>query len=58
MSELKPCPFCGGDAVVRPLTISRSFLVCCNDCPAGMVLPYDSEAEAIEAWNTRTEKER
>lgn len=53
MRELKPCPFCGGRAVVRAFTISRSFVVCCEDCPIGFVLPYDSEEEAVEAWNTR-----
>lgn len=56
MSELKPCPFCGGRAVVRAFTISRSFVVCCEDCPIGFLVPYDSEEEAVEAWNTRAER--
>lgn len=57
MPELKPCPFCGGEAVVRAFTISRSFVVCCEDCPIGFLVPYDSEEEAVEAWNTRAVEE-
>lgn len=56
MRELKPCPFCGGKAVVRALTISRSFVVFCEDCPIGFLVPYDSEEEAVDAWNTRAER--
>ena len=46
MSELKPCPFCGGEA-----TDYGSFVQCENeDCE---VNPH---AETIEAWNTRAER--
>lgn len=67
MSELKPCPFCGGTAVsiqkieprlYRPVK-NHPFSVVCWECDlffgydsdyGGM---FDTEAEAIKAWNRR-----
>ena len=55
--ELKPCPFCGGEAMpVKQIegryAIAR-YSVSCNGC--GLVAFYEAtEAEAIAAWNTRT----
>lgn len=55
MSELKPCPFCGGEAEILTAESMRGgylFGIMCNDCCSrGDV--YENEAEAIEAWNTR-----
>lgn len=55
--QLKPCPFCGGDAGV-----GKGFgywFVNCTDCMASTnIVLGDSlmptEAEAIAAWNKRT----
>ena len=54
MTELKPCPFCGG----KNIDLSEAGLktdvwfVQCWDCYA--TFPhFDSETEAIEAWNRR-----
>lgn len=49
-SEMKPCPFCGGEAEV----INRS--VHCNS-PVCAAQPYtagQTVAEAIAAWNRRS----
>lgn len=64
--ELKPCPFCGGEATVSSYTYSTlgggyvQFKVECerHDCPAQPTVDwhYWSEAEAAEAWNTRAER--
>ena len=55
MSELLPCPFCGGEAeVLTAESMNGGYLfgAMCNDCLSrGDV--YDTEAEAVEAWNTR-----
>ena len=66
MSELKPCPFCGGEArLVYALdegTKQITYTVMCMSCNTAIFHPrmsvfewdaYDSEAEAAAAWNTR-----
>ena len=54
---LKPCPFCGGEAeVLTAESMNGGYLfgIMCNDCRSrGDV--YDTEAEAIEAWNRRSD---
>lgn len=56
---LKPCPFCGGEAVILKAdqyhVFPDTYYVSCTKCTAG-VGPLDTEAEAIEAWNRRTER--
>lgn len=58
MSELKPCPFCGGDYVQFIEYKAGYGTVGCGDCcfeyPDSQVTTYP-KAEAIEAWNTRHE---
>lgn len=56
MSELKPCPFCGGSAVLLPHRFSDGFVCCgivCRVCSARTSHFYATEKEAIEAWNRR-----
>lgn len=50
-TELKPCPFCGGEAKIM---ISVLSYVMCDKCCAE-TNHYITEKEAIEAWNRRTE---
>lgn len=58
MSELKPCPFCGGEAEVVYTEWCAMYTVRCMDeyynCEA---MPetrhFVIEREAIEAWNRR-----
>ena len=56
MSELKRCPFCGGEAKIDK-TIANTVSVECTVCHASsrMILctEGDIEQKAIEAWNTR-----
>lgn len=61
MTELKPCPFCGGEAFVR--YIMPCSAVQCEKCGAstGIYSDYyeevDGRSKAIEAWNRRIENE-
>ena len=70
MSDMKPCPCCGSQNIAtrnwwNSLYETRYFAEC-YDCgclvgfmadPSGWVgAAYDTEAEAIEAWNTRHER--
>lgn len=57
-TDLKPCPFCGGEANVKMwCEPDTPYLVMCESCKAS-VNDYATEAEAIEAWNRRAEPER
>jgi Lar family restriction alleviation protein len=58
MTNLKPCPFCKGDAK----NTSHSSCDCCGKAFTGEVTcqkcgarvsHFNTEFEAIEAWNTR-----
>lgn len=57
MSDLKPCPFCGGAALLSPYHkhpsgIAEGSFVVCNDCDA-YVQGSDDNDETIKARNTR-----
>ena len=59
-SELKPCPFCGGEAYINDYEAKhgglspRSGNPSCRSC--GCSLGYHTtRARAIAAWNTRAE---
>ena len=70
MTDLKPCPFCGGEAEVYEMQYgadsqysvfgvfcvddSNSWLIGLNRYQHGHFIDnFPTEAEAIEAWNTR-----
>jgi Lar family restriction alleviation protein len=66
MAELKPCPFCGGEAYTYTCSTMRKgkladlWIVHCKGC--GLNYPPnirgyrgEYEFEAIEAWNRRAE---
>ena len=52
---LKPCPFCGGIAETNVYGATGEWTVKCP-CGAEMNRLVYTEAEAIEAWNTRAER--
>lgn len=53
MTELKPCPFCGGKAGLEQ--ISDAYWVECGKCGASSVFCGQPEP-AIDAWNTRADR--
>lgn len=54
MSELLPCPFCGGEAEIKQTEYGWFYPACTNwSCSCNWCEAYKTEAEAVEAWNTR-----
>ena len=60
MSELKPCPFCGGAGSLKTMVSTKSIFAICLACGAiGPFIRYkhratdEDIAKAIEAWNRR-----
>lgn len=65
MAELKPCPFCGGSAFtslehypsgekawhIYHMNYEKCFI---DDCITG---DYETEEEAVKAWNRRDEND-
>ena len=53
MSELKPCPFCGGKADWTYLDVKNrgSCVVKCQNC--GPLIRYPNPTDAREHWNMR-----
>lgn len=55
MAELKPCPFCGGEAK-RYYGYHDMYGVTCKKCSA-KVYGYASKGGATKAWNRRADNE-
>lgn len=57
MSELKPCPFCGGKAEWDEGE-QRVYCTSCGCMPGTYDLPLDHESDVmpgVQVWNTRTD---
>lgn len=59
--ELKPCPFCGGDASLIVKTFfglpeEDVYTVACNDCNSRSRYS-DDRKETVKVWNTRHAEE-
>jgi len=65
MSQLKPCPFCGGEAWIRSFRtyiesihgIGIKFYVNCTDCGIDGPGTHFTESDAANAWNRRERHE-
>ena len=59
--DLKPCPFCGDDRVHviehKYYRLSNSYGVECFNCKTQSYQFFNSQKEAIEAWNMRASDE-
>ena len=55
--ELKPCPFCGGEAVINPVFDLHVYFVHCKNCDCAIGRFYRDKCDAIEAWNRRVNDE-
>ena len=52
-TELKPCPFCGGEVEKRESPGFHNWWVICKQCHSTSG-EHESEKEAVEAWNRRS----
>ena len=64
VGEMKPCPFCGGDAEydsdrwngMRPVQTNCGHAIYCSKCPlpdVGGTPIFETKEEAVEYWNRR-----
>lgn len=61
MTELKPCPFCGGKVIVEPdegWYWEWHIFHDVEGCPLGRSRHFETEEEAIAAWNRRDGEEK
>jgi Lar family restriction alleviation protein len=61
MTELKPCPFCGGTPALQSWTPDdgddHAHWIECQSCKIEQMALFDTPAEAIAAWNRRAAPE-
>lgn len=55
MTELKPCPFCGGKAKTFRMAFELCWDVVCTDNTCPNTTLYNSRSAAITAWNRRAD---
>lgn len=59
MSELKPCPFCGGEAMIKMNCWGVYKVGCdCETCIGWIYnhTEYKDRQQAVQVWNTRRVK--
>lgn len=56
MSDLKPCPFCGGQVTPWDTGFGVVSVVECKTCRTRFVFPWDRKGnDLFEFWNRRAE---
>lgn len=61
MIDLKPCPFCGGEAMIVEHTfyeLNPTYGIYCKNCEAKTRQFYKTEEDAAEAWNRRANNDK
>lgn len=54
MADLKPCPLCGGEAVLWRAGSGRAaWIACMGKCSVLVSRGYENDDDAIAAWNRR-----
>ena len=53
MTELKPCPWCGGKVTMGYGVDTCTYVYRCSKCSAFIQLYYGVKDEAIDGWNNR-----
>ncbi len=57
MDELKPCPFCGGKAILQSAPPQDNYFVSCRKCGATTMKYFPGKEEAAVMWNRRAAPE-
>lgn len=54
-AELKPCPFCGGEAKTSTSFSDHGTVsaIVCHKCGAAIRRPFDNKSAVTKLWNTR-----
>jgi Lar family restriction alleviation protein len=52
-NELKPCPFCGGEATLKEIK-GRWAVYCLSGCAGTQI--FNEKQKPVEAWNRRTKE--
>lgn len=50
--KLKPCPFCGGEAMLEQGATELDNFIYCSKCRAGTRI-FNTKNSAVKAWNRR-----